>query len=211
MAIHLGRPLPDASRDRPGRQRGNAPCRPSPERVSADIPSLLGLAPGGVCRAAPVAGRAVRSYRTLSPLPAGAVPEGCAWAGGLLSVALSLGLPPPDVIRHRISVEPGLSSPRFPGERPSGHLTPGEARQSGGRAQEANAPRWFISQNRHCRKRILLRNWCDGHHTVANSRQGLFRQTQKDIQFCICYRIGLAVEARRAKMPLKSNQGRLSA
>ena len=31
--------------------------------------------------------------------------------GGLLSVALSLGSPPPDVIRHRISMEPGLSSP----------------------------------------------------------------------------------------------------
>ena len=31
-------------------------------------------------------------------------------AGGLLSVALSLGSPPPDVIRHRVSVEPGLSS-----------------------------------------------------------------------------------------------------
>ncbi len=26
MAIHLGRPLPDASRDRPGRRRGNPPC-----------------------------------------------------------------------------------------------------------------------------------------------------------------------------------------
>jgi len=32
-------------------------------------------------------------------------------SGGLLSVALSLGSPPPDVIRHRASVEPGLSSP----------------------------------------------------------------------------------------------------
>ena len=32
------------------------------------VPPLLGLAPGGVCHAAPVAGRAVRSYRTLSPL-----------------------------------------------------------------------------------------------------------------------------------------------
>src|SRR3954471_7217205 len=31
--------------------------------------------------------------------------------GGLLSVALSLGSPPPDVIRHRASMEPGLSSP----------------------------------------------------------------------------------------------------
>ena len=32
-------------------------------------PSLFGLAPGGVCRAASVAGSAVRSYRTVSPLP----------------------------------------------------------------------------------------------------------------------------------------------
>jgi len=42
------------------------------------------------------------------------------------SVALSLGSPPPDVIRHRMSMEPGLSSPAtfrsVPG-RPSGRLT----------------------------------------------------------------------------------------
>jgi hypothetical protein len=44
--------------------------------------------------------------------------------GGVLSVALSLGSPPPDVIRHRVSMEPGLSSSRFRGQRPSGHLTP---------------------------------------------------------------------------------------
>jgi hypothetical protein len=37
------------------------------------------------------------------------LPHG-ACAGGLFSVALSLGSPPPDVIRHRIPVEPGLSS-----------------------------------------------------------------------------------------------------
>jgi hypothetical protein len=30
--------------------------------------------------------------------------------GGLFSVALSLGSPPPDVIRHRVALEPGLSS-----------------------------------------------------------------------------------------------------
>ena len=70
-------------------------------------PSLLGLAPGGVCPAAPVAGGAVRSYRPVSPLPA---PRRL--AGGLLSVALSLGSPPPGVTRHRVSMEPGLSSPR---------------------------------------------------------------------------------------------------
>src|SRR3989440_2428722 len=32
-------------------------------------------------------------------------------AGGLISVALVLGLPPPEVIRHRMSVEPRLFSP----------------------------------------------------------------------------------------------------
>ena len=32
-------------------------------------PPLFGFAPGGVCRAVSVAGHAVRSYRTLSPLP----------------------------------------------------------------------------------------------------------------------------------------------
>src|SRR6202020_1483386 len=47
-------------------------------------------------------------------------------AGGSFSVALSLRLPPPDVIRHRMSMEPGLSSPatfRPEWERPSGRLT----------------------------------------------------------------------------------------
>lgn len=34
----------------------------------------------------------------------------CPEAGGLFSVALSLGSPPPDIIRRRSSVEPGLSS-----------------------------------------------------------------------------------------------------
>ncbi len=36
-----------------------------------------------------------------------------AGTGGLFSVALSLGSPPPAVSRHRISVEPGLSSNAF--------------------------------------------------------------------------------------------------
>jgi hypothetical protein len=71
-------------------------------------PSLFGLAPGGVYPAAPVARGAVRSCRTVSPLPAGHLAAPC--AGGVFSVALSLGSPPPEVIRHRIPVEPGLSS-----------------------------------------------------------------------------------------------------
>src|SRR5579862_326799 len=46
--------------------------------------------------------------------------------GGMFSVALSLGSPPPGVTRHRASVEPGLSSPRRSTnsgeERPSDRL-----------------------------------------------------------------------------------------
>ena len=67
MAIHLGRPLPDASRDLPGRRRENPPAGPISMR--SGMSPLFGLAPGGVYHAASVAGGAVRSYRTLSPLP----------------------------------------------------------------------------------------------------------------------------------------------
>ena len=65
-AIPLGRALPRASRDQPGLQGGNAPgrgaCAPGP-------PPLRGLAPGGVYPATAVASGAVRSCRTVSPLP----------------------------------------------------------------------------------------------------------------------------------------------
>jgi len=81
------------------------------------MPSLFGLAPGGVYPATAVTGSAVRSYRTLSPLP----PPCEHGAGGLLSVALSLESPPPGVTRRRVPVEPGLSSPAETGAatRPS--------------------------------------------------------------------------------------------
>ncbi len=98
MAIPLGRPLPAASSNQPGQRSGDGAKDSSAEKRLAS--PLFGFAPGGACHAAHVAMRAVRSYRTVSPLP----------CGGLFSVALSLGLPPPDVIRHRVSMEPGLSS-----------------------------------------------------------------------------------------------------
>ena len=65
------------------------------------MPSLFGLAPGGVFHAFFVTKKPVRSYRTFSPLPR---------SGGLFSVALSLRLPSPEVIWHRVLIEPGLSS-----------------------------------------------------------------------------------------------------
>jgi hypothetical protein len=118
MAIHLGRPLPSASRDRPERRR-RRPARQSWE--PGCLPLLLGLAPGGVYPATAVAGGAVRSYRTISPLPP-ISSQGTGWARRCVSVALSLGSPPPGVTRHRASVEPGLSSLRNVEERPSDRL-----------------------------------------------------------------------------------------
>ena len=97
-----------------------------PTLASQGAPSLFGLAPGGACHAVPVTRHAVRSYRTLSPLPA--VAPG-SLAGGLLSVALSLGSRPAGVTRRLVAVEPGLSSSPLGqglgGPRPPGRLIRG--------------------------------------------------------------------------------------
>src|SRR5690348_10546209 len=99
--IPLGRTSRCASRDQPERQGGNAPaprgavvpirscsrwglpCRPCCQGRGALLPPRFALARG---------------------------PSRDACAGGVISVALSLGSPPPAVSRHRIPVEPGLSS-----------------------------------------------------------------------------------------------------
>jgi hypothetical protein len=92
-------------------------------------PLLFGLAPGGVCRAGSVAGPAVRSYRTVSPLPSSAEAGRRSVLCGTVPEArptLSWRQAPPDVIRHRLSMEPGLSSAaafRLLLQRPSGRLT----------------------------------------------------------------------------------------
>src|SRR5438067_10953671 len=78
--IPLGPALPPVSSGRPGSAAGNR------------IAPLCALAPGGACRAAHVAMGAVRSYRTVSPLPAG--------AGGLFSVALFREAPRLAVSQH---------------------------------------------------------------------------------------------------------------
>ena len=69
--------------------------------------TLLGLAPGGVCHASFVAKAAVRSYRTVSPLPDPSC-EGhrrFVFCGTFPVLADGGRYPPP------CSVEPGLSSP----------------------------------------------------------------------------------------------------
>jgi len=75
------------------------------------------LLPVGFTVPPPVAGGAVRSYRTLSPSLGQSLSD-------LLSVALSLGSLQPAISRHRHFVEPGLSSPwKLPATpRPPGPL-----------------------------------------------------------------------------------------
>jgi len=116
MAIHLGCPLPDTSRDLPEDRRGKAP-----EPVARLLSSYLVLLP--VRFAQPLALPSARCALTAPFHPYRPEPL-LAAAGGIVSVALSLGLLPPGVTRHRPSVEPGLSSlaARKQQERPSGHL-----------------------------------------------------------------------------------------
>jgi hypothetical protein len=63
LTMRFTRPTRAAGQERPRDHHG---C----DAVTSQ-PPLFGLAPGGVCRAAPVARDAVRSCRTVSPLPAG--------------------------------------------------------------------------------------------------------------------------------------------
>ena len=120
-AIPLARRLPGASSNLPERLiRTDL----APEGAA---PFLFGLAPGGVCRAAAVAGSAVRSYRTVSPLPR----RNATRRGGLFSVALSLRpaprgapagrYPAPLVHGARTFLSGRLSA--CGAERPSGRLT----------------------------------------------------------------------------------------
>lgn len=96
-------------RSYPGRVRPALRTR-GPKDRCAD--RLLGLAGGGVCPAGDVADAAVRSYRTISPLPDPLRAIGC-----VFSVALSLRLLPVAVSHHR-----ALPCSDFPPR-----LAPGEA------------------------------------------------------------------------------------
>ena len=120
-AIPLRRPLPSASCDRPGRQREGAPGAWSAERVRGRqrLPPLLGLAPGGVFHAIAVAGNAVRSYRTISPLPPDRSPgraRRCIFCGTVPGVAPAGRYPAPYLHGARTFLSPSC------GERPSGRL-----------------------------------------------------------------------------------------
>src|SRR5438105_9518987 len=89
-----------------------SPCGVIAFREQPALPSLFGFAPGVVCHAVSVAGPAVRSYRTFSPLlPPPFIPPPHAGGGRgrgrrFLSVALSLGPPPPALFPQPVCVDP---------------------------------------------------------------------------------------------------------
>src|SRR5437764_5691825 len=115
MTIPLGRRSPCASRDRPGRR-----CEDTlPEPKPGDAVPIWSCSRWGL----PSRDR-YRPRGALLPHLFTLTVQGVSPNGGIFSVALSLGLPPPGVTRHLASVEPGLSSLRgLPSaERPSGHL-----------------------------------------------------------------------------------------
>ena len=111
-AIHLGRRSPDASCNLPERLvRTDLRC---PRGHPA--PLLFGLAPGGVCRAAAVAGSAVRSYRTVSPLPSASAPTSGASGRRFVFCGTFPGVAPAG--RYPAPFRPW--SPDFPPRRPFG-------------------------------------------------------------------------------------------
>src|SRR5919109_2443871 len=106
--IPLGPALPRASSE-PTRELGGPPMPPE-----GGAP-LFALAPGGACRAAAVTGSAVRSYRTVSPLPAFRQAVCFLWR----SPASRLGWPLASTL--------ALWSPDFPPARDCAGVRPGSS------------------------------------------------------------------------------------
>src|SRR5260370_5646662 len=107
---------------RPTRAAARRSARHS--REGGCLPLLLGLAPGGVFPAAAVAGGAVRSYRTVSPLPAARCPgtdRRCTFCGTFPGVAPAGRYPAPYLRGARTFLPPPKGR-----ERPSGRLALGQ-------------------------------------------------------------------------------------
>jgi hypothetical protein len=100
-------------------------------------------------------------------------------AGGLFSVALSLGLPPAAISRHRQSLEPGLSSTarlwpqsRFARQRPSGRLTGGIRGEAGRGSRAKRAPPSFGRGKAPCRSAHLRRSRRVDANAINRGRRG---------------------------------------
>ena len=106
--IPLESPSPATSRGQPGWRGGKAPGG-APLRAPSGHP-YSALLPVGFAVPPPLPGARWALTPPFHPYPRGGKANLSTRRGGLFSVALSLGSPPPAVSRHRIPVEPGLSS-----------------------------------------------------------------------------------------------------
>ncbi len=135
--IPLGHASLRASRDQPGRRGGRPPAAP-PEGNPACRPYSV-LLPVGFTLPPPLPAARCALTAPFHPCPQDRL---SGRAGGLFSVALSLGSPPPAVSRHRPLVEPGLSST-------ASRLRPG-GRSAGGSDRPAV---WRVQADRGTRRR----------------------------------------------------------
>src|SRR6202030_127689 len=163
MAIPLGRPLPSASCDRPERRREGPPGIPQ----GGCLPLLLGLAPGGVFPAAAVAGGAVRSYRTVSPLPAARCSETdrrCTFCGTFPGVAPAGRYPAPYLRGARTFLPPHKAESGHPAvwHYKFGSLRRACQSQKGPSQKPAHGILWAVPPQPHeagrglCRESALL-------------------------------------------------------
>jgi hypothetical protein len=118
--IPLGRPLRSASRDQPGQQVENIPASQQwiwrTKSIAAAGRPYSVLLPVGFALPPLLPEARCALTAPFHPCPSRGAGMRCL-PGGLFSVALSLGSPPPAVSRHRTSVEPGLSSATVPRHR----------------------------------------------------------------------------------------------
>ncbi len=156
------------SRDLPERHRRGMPA----QLRRAGAPFLFGLAPGGVCPATPVTSRAVRSYRTFSPLPVFTLRVTTWRARGLVTPKLQSseggryflcgtfpGIAPGGDYPPPFPVEPGLSSPRLHGLRSPDRLVgPQHGGRRGGMQDTFPHPALRATLSRRERGRRLARS-----------------------------------------------------
>ena len=123
-AIPLERRLPGASSNLPGRRDSDTYLGTRRLAATHSTPPLFGFAPGGVCHAACVAAGAVRSYRTISPLPRADTARGSAvrrfvFCGTVPGVAPAGRYPAPHVHGARTFLPGDLSVPAGAAVRPT--------------------------------------------------------------------------------------------
>ena len=157
-AIHLGRRLPGASSNLPGRpDPDTGPGRHCLRADARAVPIRFCSRWGLPCHSGyPERGALLPHRFTLASSLAG--------RGGFFSVALSLRSPSPDVIRHRMSMEPGLSSQGHLSALPQAAVRPTDVLEVGAFGalikQSRTMPltvcavsRWWSGPRRHRRAR----------------------------------------------------------